>query len=72
LRQEGGPSAADIDLSGAERWQQTHDAAEMDAASLDAIATLDPQFDGLAVFDESRPPFAGTRGNYEFAAHGGR
>ena len=69
LRQKRRALAANLDKGGAERRQQAHDAAKMNAASLGAVAAFDAQLDRRAVFDECRAPFAGPGGNQQFAAH---
>jgi hypothetical protein len=72
LRQKRRPLAADLNECGAKRRQQARDTAEMDAGKLVAVATLDPKLDRAAVFEQCRPPLAGTGGDYELAAHRGR
>ena len=71
LRQESRPVAADIDKRGAKRGKQPRYPAEVDAAKLDAVPALDPQFDRRVIFEECRAPLAGGGSNQQLAAHRG-
>ena len=72
VRQEGGPVAADIDERRTERRQQPHDAAEMNAAGLTAVAALDEELDGNDLFEQRRLPLARVRRDQQFAVQLGR
>ena len=72
LGQEGGPVAADIDERRAERRQEPHDSAEMSAAGFTAVAALDEELDGHALFEQRRAPLAGAGRYQQFASQLGR
>ncbi|HMD62819.1 MAG TPA: hypothetical protein VKF83_02445 [Stellaceae bacterium] len=64
MRQEGGPVVADIDEHRTERRQEPHDAAEMNAAGLAAVAAFDEKLEGNALFEQRSPPLA-RAGRYQ-------
>ena len=72
VRQEGGPVATDIDERRAERRQQSRDPAEMNAAGFTALATLDVEFDGHALFEQRGAPLARARRYQQLASQPGR
>jgi len=72
LRQEGGPVAANIDECRPERRQKPCDSAEMNAPGFAAVATLDVELDGNALFEQRRAPLARARRYQQFASQLGR
>ena len=50
LREEGVPLVANVDERRPERRQEPHDSAEMNAAGFAAVAALDEELDGNALF----------------------
>jgi hypothetical protein len=72
VRQKGGPVVANIDERRAERRQKPHHSAEMNAAGFAAVAALDVEFDGHALFEQRRAPLARSRRNQQSAIQLGR
>ena len=66
-RQESRPIAPDIDERRPERRHHPANPAEVDAAGLAAVAALDKQLDGKAVFEQRRTPLARAGGDQQFA-----
>jgi hypothetical protein len=71
-RQEGGPIAADVDERRAKRRQEPRDSAEMNAAGLTAVAALDEELDGYALFEQRCAPLAGACRYQQLASQLGR
>jgi hypothetical protein len=61
LRQEGGPCAADVDERRTERRQKPRHSAEVNAAGFTAVATLDVELNGNALFEQRRAPLTRAR-----------
>jgi hypothetical protein len=72
VRQEGGPVAADIYERRAECGQEPRDSAEMNAAGFAAVAALDEELDGYALFEQRRAPLAGARRYQQLTSQFGR
>ena len=71
-RQEGGPLVSDIDKGCAEPRLYPANPAEINAASLSAVAALDVYLHGDIVLEQRRTPLAGTGGDQQFANQLGR
>ena len=70
--QKSRPLIAEIDERRAERRKQPEHSAEMDAAGLRAITTLDIELDGNARFEQRCAPLARARGYQQLALQFGR
>jgi hypothetical protein len=68
LWQKGGPVPADIDERRPVGRDQLAHPPQMNAPGLIAIAALDEEFDGHALFEQRSAPFAGTRRYQQLAS----